>query len=197
MLHVWMIFLSVAMASSPPFWKAKDKVYERVKEGEIIVAVKAEEATSTQKRLTIAGGGQVAAPRDHVLRLARDYNQVARLSGFVEKSVYHSDTGVMDLHLSIFGHHADVKVAVESPASAEPPRLTFRILEGPMQGLRGQLDFVALGPSKTEVGIEGEYAYTRFPLPRFFLEFGLEVAFQKMAARLRQKVESSYRDGQS
>jgi hypothetical protein len=44
----------------------------------------------------------------------------------------------------------------------------------------------------------GEYSYDHFPVPKFFLEFGVEVIFQKMALRLRRYVEEQYaREGKN
>ena len=198
MLRGFLAFLALtaaAHAGPKPFWQAKDKVYERVKSGEIIVAVtSASPEAPLKNRLTINGGGWVRAPRDFVFEYAQDFDKLARLSGFIEKSAYDKDGGNIRLTVSALGYKAELKAKVASVRDADPKRIEFEVVEGVVKGMRNQILFVnPESPGKTEVAIQGEYRYDTFPIPKAFLEFGMEVVFQKMAARLRQQVETAYR----
>lgn len=100
------------------------------------------------------------------------------------------------------GYKAELTVGLK--AEKDIRKLEFEILKGPMAGMRSRLVMTevaattsGLNPSgvKTEVGIDGEYQYDQFPLPRFFLQFGLEVIFQKMATRMRNEAEAAFKGG--
>ncbi len=65
MLPFLFIFL-IAHAAQEPFWKTKEKVFERVKNGEIIVAVKTEtvkEKGHPPHLMTTQGGGMCKLPQ--------------------------------------------------------------------------------------------------------------------------------------
>lgn len=198
MLRWFFSFLAIAAAAPPagqPFWKSKDKVYQRIQNGEVIVSVAAAAPAPPQaKRLTIQGGGHVRAPRDFVFTYARDFDQIARLSGFIQKSKYNKDDQTIDISVSALGHTADLRLAVKTEAEAAPKAIEFEVIRGPLTGMKNRVTFAELSkPTLSEVGIAGEYRYDQFPIPQFFLEFGMEVVFQKIATRLRQQAEAAYR----
>lgn len=94
------------------------------------------------------------------------------------------------MDLEAFSHAATLRVDLK-PASAEtePRLIAYKLVGGPMTGFAGQIDFVKVAERKCEVGFVGEYKYDNFPIPRLFLEFGMEVVLQRMAARLRAFTE--------
>lgn len=197
MLRGFLAFLAalgVAGAEAPPFWKAKEKVYSRVREGEVIVSVRSGDPVQPfKKRLTINGGGHVQAPRDFVFAYAQDFDQIARLSGFIQKAKYDAEAGTVDADIAAFGYKSSFRLKVSSDSSAEPKRIGLEMVKGPLTGLRSSVTFASLSGDKTEVGIEGDYRYDEFPIPKMFLEFGMEVVFQKMAVRLRSTAEAAHR----
>ncbi|MBX3021334.1 MAG: SRPBCC family protein [Bdellovibrionales bacterium] len=191
-----LFFATIALAAdaAEPFWKAKEKVYKRIQNGDIVVSVTTVKPEPPFKRkLSINGGGQVRAGRDFVFNYAQDFAQVARLSGFIEKSYYDSSAQTLRLSVAAMGHRAELKLQVKAQAEAEPKRVEFTVVEGPLKGMRNTISFTPLSAGKTEVGIEGFYSYDEFPIPKFFLEFGMEVVFQKIATRLRQQAEAAAR----
>jgi len=194
------LILAATARADTPFWKSKSKVYERVRVGEIMVSVKSIAGRPPfQHTLRISGGGHVRAPKTFVVSFAQDFDQVARLSGFIEKSVYHKDRGQLELDLAALGHRAHMQIAVKAILT-DSPRIVFEVLRGPLEGLESQVAFSEVSARVTEVGMDGHFNYNTFPIPRLFLQFGLEVVFQKMAARLRAEVESAYKaqgDGHS
>lgn len=187
-----MIF--AAESAPPPFWKAKEKYYERVKEGEVLVAVKSVAPTSNgvKNTLSLAGGGHVRAPAAYVFATANQFEKVATLTGYIEKAHYDSSKSILSLEISAYGYKTSMDLKVNAMADHEPKIVSFEVVRGPLQGLTARLSFTEISSAKTEIGMSGEYSYDRFPIPRLFLEFGMEVVFQKMAVRLRSFVEEQY-----
>lgn len=196
-LRILAIRLAVHAATvAPPFWKAKEKVYQRVQDGEVIVAVRAVDARSPRggRRLKIDGGAQVRAPCDFVFAYARDIRKVATQAPFVEKAVLDGDR--LKLTLAAFGHRTDLRLSAHVFDEAVPRRLEFDVLEGRLRGLELALSFdpikASARPAKCEVGLTGDYPFTELALPKVFAEFGMEVVLQKMAERLRREVQGAY-----
>lgn len=191
MLPLLFIFLS-ASAADLPFWKAKEKVYERVKNGEIIVAVKSQsvsEPGTAKNLMTIHGGGHTGAPIDFVYAKATDFEQLGKVSGYIKSARFDADQGVLEITVAAFGFEGKMKLILQLHP---PQRIEFLVASGSMQGMTGTILLTSLSPLKTEVGVETRFRYNDFPAPRVFLEFGLEVVFQRMAARLRAYVEEEY-----
>jgi hypothetical protein len=190
MLHALLaIFVSVAGADSAPFWKAKEKAYSRVENGEILVSVHSEKPL-----MAINGGGQVRAPRDFVYNFAKDFNHIENLGVYVDHSHYDAEAGTVALSMSALGKHAEFLVRVQSFDDEDPRRIAFTITQGPLSGLHADLTFRTLtAPAKSEVGIHGEYRYTDQALYKFLLEMGMEMVFRRMAERLRDQVQAAYR----
>lgn len=190
-------FGSFAVAGSAPppvaFWKAKPKVYERIQNREIIVAVDSTSADKSPRHaLAVNGGGQVTAPCDFTYEKVNHYEEMARLTDYVSDPVYHPDSKTLTLHMNAYGYQADLTVAIEAKDKATPKALAFRIVKGPMKDFAGQLAFDPIKADKCEIGITGAYRYDEFPLPKIFLEFAMEFVFQRMASRLRTHVEDAY-----
>jgi hypothetical protein len=189
----------LTQANELPFWKAKAKIYQRIENREIIVSVHSEKAEKPQlpHDLHAAGGGQVNSPRDFLFSEAKKYGDLSHNSDYVKSSIYHPDTHILELKIEAFGHSSEMNVELKEISSDETRQILFHILSGPFKGFQGTVDFTSLKPKKSEVGFSGEYRYDEFPIPRFFLEFGMEIVLQKMAFRLRKHVEELWRETQS
>lgn len=192
------LFASSTVFAEVPFWKAKDKVYERIQNRDIIVSVK-EAGTAKppfQHRLEMNGAGRLEIPCAYAFKLSQDVVAIADESGYMEKSRYNRETQILSTRIAAYGLKADVetKIAADNSESSEP-NLVFEILKGPMTGLKGQFTFFKVAAKKCDIGLSGDYHYDRFPVPQFFLRFGMEVMFQRMAARLRAYAERQYDRG--
>jgi hypothetical protein len=195
MLKLLTCLLTIAMAQELPFWKSKEKVYSRVENGEVIVSVKEVKLPAGQagKKLKVEGGGQVAAPRASVFKIAQRYENLPRFSDYIKTAKFDPATSVLKLHVAGFGYATDMDVHVKPSQSEAASSLEYLVRTGPMQGLTGRVTMTDLPRSKTEVGLDGEFKYTQFPLPQLFLEFGLELAFRRLAWRLRTFAEQESR----
>jgi hypothetical protein len=194
---LWTLTWASLQAAEAPFWKSKAKVYERVQNGEIIVAVSAREnATSPRRTLRLNGGGQVMVPREFVYTQAQKYDQFPRASEHVKSISYDAEKHRVTMDLEALGNRMRFVVEVRANRDVDPWRLEYRVVGGPFVGLTGQVGFADLG-QKTEVGFSGEYKYDRLPVPQKFLEFGMEVVLQRMAARLRAFVTEEWKKNKS
>ncbi len=200
LLTCLLTFCSV-QANGEPFWKTKEKVYERVQNGEVIVGVHGEFASKQTPRntLTVNGGGQLAAPRDFVFAAAQKYAELMRTSDYIRRANYDARTHRLDLDLQMLGYSSHIQVELNAMSAPEPQRIEYKIVAGPLAGFHGFLTFARISTDllqrRCEVGIWGEYKYDVFPIPKVFLEFGMEVVFKRLAERLRSHVESEYNVG--
>ncbi len=196
------LFLALIVASSaiaePPFWKAKDKVYTRIQNREVIVSVKSIErpGSSFKNQLSMAGGGQAAAPCDYMFKVSQDYAPIAKSSGYMEDVLWLADERVLLARIVAYGYRAKIAVKLDAvKGEGVDPHLNFEVVKGPMTGMKGRFTFASAGVKKCDVGLAGEYGYDKFPIAQIFLRFGMEVMFQRMASRMRTYAEGRY--GQS
>jgi len=197
MLPILFMILSLpcAWAEDPPapFWKTKEKVYQRIQNGEVIVVVKSVQSAQGQKQLLVQGGGQVRAPAAFVFNEALNFDQLAKVSGYIKKARFDAKKDILELEVGAFGHRSKMKLLLKAFEEQRPRRIDYQVIDGAMKGLAGTFRFDELSAKKTEVGITSDFQYDEFPVPKLFLEFGLEVVFQRMAVRLRQHVEDEFR----
>lgn len=195
-MWIVILMLQVAWATEAPlpFWKAKEKVYRRISNGEVIVVVKSAplEGAGAKNHLKIEGGGQVNAPASFVFRKALDFDQLGKISGYIKSAKFDPQSEILRLEVGAFGYQSHMKMSLKSDDSRQPARIDFLVLDGAMKGLSGTFLFTSLAPKKSEVGIDCDFRYDQFPVPKLFLEFGLEVVFQRMALRLRHHVEEEF-----
>ena len=194
MLKLMSCLLTIAVAQTLPFWKSKAKVYERVQNREVIVSVTALDHTPEVPRYTlrVVGGGQSRVPCDFVFIQAENYEETARLSGYVTQAKFNPETRVMNVTVEAFFHSASMQIAVQSHPAPER-KLDFTMLTGAMRGFQWALSFADLNSGICEIAIDGSYLYDQFPIPRLFLEFGMEAVFKRMAERLREQVEAHWK----
>lgn len=198
MFRAWLLLLSMSVgATEAPFWKSKEKAVERIQNGEILVAVTSNspQKSSPKNHLRILGGGHVGAPVEFVVKQALDFENAAKISEHIKSAKYDAAARTLEIGVGAFGHTGKMKLAIATSPQDKPRSIEFTVIEGSMKGLKGKFDFAEV-PGKspqTEVGIDAEFRYDDFPVPKVFLEFGLEVVFQRMAGRLRGHVEEQYR----
>jgi hypothetical protein len=197
MLLALIIFLTSvsAPAAEAPFWKSKEKAYDRIKNGEILVAVKStdvKEPGRAKNLMIIRGGGRVGAPAEFVYKKALEFDRLGKVSGYIKSAKFDPAAQTLDLVVGALGFVGKMRMRMKMRPEADPRQIEFLVQSGSMQGLSGVFTFEDIGPRKTEVGIDSRFRYDEFPAPRVFLEFGLEVVFQRMAARLRAYVEEEF-----
>lgn len=192
-LTCWLTFSQV-LATEIPFWKSKEKIYERVQNGEVMLNARSEPRSSPAKArlLKVHGGAQAQAPCKAVMAQVLKPEQLPKATDYIRKATFDRKKSVLDVSIEALGHKAHLKVSLRPDEKSDPQNLHFVILAGPMHGFVGDLTFTPVSSRKCEVGFVGEFKYDHFPLPQSFLEFGLEVVLKRMAARLRAYVETEW-----
>jgi hypothetical protein len=187
-MYVRFLSLFLVPALAAPFWQAKEKYHARVRNGEVLVSVH-ENQSGGARRLTLEGGAQVHATKDFVVSALRDYERLARLTGYAEEAHFDASSGILKVKLAAYGRRAQMDVKIQSVDDG----VNVKVVEGALKGLAMGLHVTSIAAEICEVGVDGEFAYEKFPLPRFFVEFGMEVILKRMAWRLRHQVESDFK----
>lgn len=180
-----------------PFWKAKAKVYQKIlKERAVIVSVKATELNprppeEAKYRLDMVGATAIESPRSTVFEILRDGKELKALSTVFKEVKYSTDKRRLDLHCEAFKYHAQMRLDVQWREEPKTRRseMHFHVIAGTFQGLTGILRSEELSSTRNETSLTAKFFYNKLPVPDFFVEFGLEVVLQKMAARLRTRAE--------
>lgn len=188
MLLIILMFLGPFPArAEEPFWRAKEKVYQRIENREVIVSVSSQEAPAGGHHLVIRGGGQVNAPCGVVAKSAQNYEPMAKASGYLDDAKFNADSSILEGHIRAYG----LKSKLEMKLQNLNPDIAYEILTGPLKGLNGRFQFLDAG-KKCDVGMTGDFSYEKFPVPQFFLRFGMEVMLQRMAGKIRAYAEEQH-----
>jgi Polyketide cyclase / dehydrase and lipid transport len=207
------VSVSAADSVSPlpplPFWRAKPKVFAKITdERQIVVSVNAEKRGS-KSVLLMDGGGLVSAPAETSFAEAQKYQNLKELSDDIVEVKTGPAADDVFIHTQAFNYHARMmmKVTTETVAVAakktvtetksspqaatatvESQHLRFTVVDGNFKGMTGEFNFSPY-KSKTILGFHAEYEYDVLPMPKFFVEFGLEVVLQRVASRMRSYIE--------
>lgn len=196
---MFLIILALIAGASAgePFWRAKDKVYSRIREREIVVSVKTEPMKKPLHRLVVAGGGQMRAPCDFAFRAAQDYEALAKQSDYIEEARYTPEKNELFVKISAYGYTQSNDMRIEAGKDGAFDAIFYEILSGRMKGFKGRFVFYPVAGQEAgalcDIGTAGEVSYEKLPLPKIFVTFGMEVMFQRMAGRLRAYAEENYR----
>lgn len=186
------------VSNETPFWKSKEKIYARIRdEKSIIVSVKAEPEKADPKKpniMRMIGGGIIATPQNFAFERSVDFANLKKVSSHVRRADYNAKDQTLDLHTEAFNYHAHMKLKVNRVETAAEKAILFKVIQGHFLGMEGKVSFVEVSPLRSEIGFAAGYRYDKLPFPQFFVEFGLEVVVQKIAALLRTNIENQYQE---
>ncbi len=181
-----------------PFWRRKEKLHKRLlEERDIIVAVKARPGSkgTEKEELFMQGAGVVDAPVDFTYQQAKRFSDYPRMSNFVKSGQYDENSGLLKLHTEAFGYHAHLTLQMEfRDLKQEWKEIRFRVISGVFTGMTGVVRFDDVSKKRCEISLTSLFAFNELPMPRFFVEFGLEVALRIMATRMRSFAEREFRE---
>ena len=193
---IWSFLVSNGVAAELPFWKAKPEVYQKIVEQKrVFVSVTSVdgEKGSHEKHMKLSGGGQIRAPKDFAVERILDFEKSFQHSDFIKSVQVDSKHHSLFIHAVAYGFSNSMKVNwSQKKEGSGKTLLSFEVQEGIMKGFQWTLSFEKALKNRTDVGVDGDYNYEKFPMPAFFLRFGLEVVFQKLAIQLRSYVEEEY-----
>lgn len=210
-LIIFLIFLESGVSSAAlekalppllpvetPFWKAKPKVYAKIRdENAIIVSVNAAEEKADPKKpniMRMQGGGIISTPQQFAFDRSRDFSNLKKVSSHVRRADYNAKDQTLDLRTEAFNYTAIMKLKIERVENSSEKAIAFKVIEGHFLGMEGKVSFIEVTPIKSEIGFSAGYRYDKLPFPQFFVEFGLEVVIQKIAALLRTNIENQYQE---
>lgn len=190
----WLVFIVPAwsMPAEKPFWQVKEKAIERIKNREILVVVKS--APKDQGKLLLAqGGGRVNAPAEFTFQRALEYEQLPKHSSFIEQAIFNKETQELTIKVSAYGYHDKFRIKLDVRDKMDPKEVGYTVVEGSLKGFSGLFWFQPLESKTSEVGLEGRLEYEEIPVPKIFLEFGMEVVMQRLAGKLREYAETEFK----
>lgn len=178
-----------------PFWVTKAKIQKRINEdGDVVVSVTEKTPGLVSKhQLYLQGVGITKAPLSHVDAVARDFSKYPKMSTYVKSAEFDTSQNKLKMTTEAFHYRADLHLKIEfRNISEKEKQIRFRVLEGVFKDMNGVLKMQETAANQTTVSFTGAWDYEKLPIPRFFVEFGMEVALKMMATRMRAFVMEHY-----
>lgn len=175
-----------------PFWRVKPKPFAKITEDrEIVVLVKTENEKAEVKTLKMDGGGALKRSASEVFADVQKYSNLKQVSERIVEVSYDSAKNELFVHCEAFQYHARMWMSVHPETVNNERRLNFKVLRGHFVGMQGAFTFEEFKPQMTLMGFRAVFDYKTLPMPRFFVEFGLEVVLQKVAKDMRTFLEKT------
>ena len=141
--------------------------------------------------MVMQSAGIVKSSRDFAFDQAKKYSDLPQVSDMVKEVRFDPKRGQLYVHTTAYGYHARMLMLVDSQST--PHQIRYHHIKGPFVGMAGIIQFEELEKNRTEMSMVGEYKYDKLPMPQFFLTFGLEIAMQNMAIKMRSFIEEKYK----
>ncbi len=184
--------LSAASGGERPFWRVKPKVLKKITDDRaIMVLVGAQPKKLKVSELKMQGGGQIKRPIEIVFRRVQKYDDLTKVSDYIKEVRENPSRGELFIRTEAFHYQARMTMKI-TPSSLDQinKKLEFKVIDGNFKGMTGAFTFEEYKPGLTLMGFEALYEYEKLPMPQFFIEFGLEIVLQKVAARMRTFIEA-------
>ena len=178
---------------TPPFWRGNAKVWNKISEHrDIVVSVVAhkENAKKKLKKLSMQGIGIVNLSSTRSFESLKDINRLKNISDYIKNLQFNPKTMKAYMMSEAFDYRADMWLQIGYHETDLYKEIRFKVVQGAFKGLLGNISFKPYKTSKSQIMLRAEYEYSKLPFPQFFVEFGLEVVLQKIAAKVRTFLES-------
>ncbi len=175
-----------------PFWEARPKAQSKIYEDkEIVVSVTAKKSDKKTTRLTMLGIGVLNRPIAKAFKLSKDFSNLKKVSDYIKDVQFNNHNSRLYLHSKAFGYHAIMFMNYQFVESKGQKEIRFHIFKGTFAGMIGVIRFKDYKRRKSEIQLLAQYDYVDLKIPKFFIEFGLEVVLQKIASKLRVFIEKA------
>jgi len=181
---------------SEPFWRKKQKVYQNMVDQRAIVVSVTERASPMPPRqsLFIQGAGIIDTPVAFAFDQARRFENFPQMSSYIKSVQWQSKSGILFVHMEAFGYGARLRFYVDVKDKKKPPEIRFLVFEGVFLGMSGVIRIEDVERRRAQISMTAQYQFDKLPIPKFFVEFGIEVALRIMATKMRTYIEQRWRE---
>ena len=168
-----------------PFWKAKPEVYQKILEERAVIV-----SAIGSPKIKLTGGGVAEVPIDFAFKETQNYAKLDQHVDLISNAKWNAQTSELDMDFHVLSIKNHLLVRIQP---LDPQTLNFEIREGWMKGLTGSLQFQAIKPDRTEVGLEAAMNESKSFFSRLFWSLTLEGVMKKTAESLRSYLETEWK----
>lgn len=194
MIHyLALVILALPSIAQVPEWLTKPSIQNRIHQDRFIF-MKAESFSENGKKgIRIKSAGIIEAPLSVTHKMIQEYDQYSKFVPYVEESILDKKTGLVFVHGALLGYHVKMTVRLTPKDSFLENRIFFETVSGYFTGMKGYILERESGKNKTEISMEAEYAGETLNLPDFLTNWGIEIAGQRAAGAMRDRIEKSWK----
>lgn len=179
------------------FWRNNPTLKDTIlTKGLVVGAVKLNESKQNSvKTLIMQSIGVVNVPLKQSFEFASNLENYTRMSKYIEKIQVYKTKKLLYARTRAFNYYAEFLVqTMQIKPNNEGAQLQWRVVGGLFEGMVIVFNLRPLNEHKTEVVMTAKYKFKTLPLPlpKFFVEFGLEVIMQETGKELSKLLEADY-----
>lgn len=178
-----------------PFWQNNQKIFQQMLHNRKIVVRAQVKRAAEKTMIKVTGAGIVNVPMAYATSEIIKFENLTKVSSSFEKVVHRPEIKEVYIFIKALGMQVRFIQSYKWNASRQKePQLDWIVTWGPLKGMVGHYRFRKISPRKTEVSIWTSLGEPQWPIPRFLLGFTLEVIAEKTAQKMRNFLESNYRN---
>tara|TARA_B100000749_G_scaffold280891_1_gene280271 strand:- start:44567 stop:45184 length:618 start_codon:yes stop_codon:yes gene_type:complete len=175
------------------FWEDQPKWIKKAeKNREILVYVSESEEKTQVKLLSLQAMGIMNVPPEEAVQRSVRYENLKKLSSIVTDLRHDAKNNKLNIKTKSFGYTAEFDIKTSVKRDSESTWIHWNVVGGYFKGMQLHFELKGFGDRKTRIALYGEHRYKDLGIPRFFIEFGMEVIMQQSAHRLRQIIEEEF-----
>jgi hypothetical protein len=167
------------------FWQTKPKVFDSILvDRKIVVSVVSDPA------LRFVAAGLVKAPVAVAFSKATRFEDLPKVSSRIRRANFDRAKSVLDFEGEAFGYVAPMKLLIDQDSKCtEVCDFRFLVIDGAFLGMKGVVRMKKQTESSCILSLWSIYSGKPLPLPKFLVEWGMEIAIHQVATVMRKHLE--------
>ena len=174
-----------------PFWD--NKYYKFDHSNFPKVSVKSHKQ-KIDHRLYMNGIVTVNVPARFIWKISKDLETFKGISEHIISVEHNHRFNFAVFKLSAYGYFTNESVKVKYVEKGGNYYVNFSVFEGFFKGANAQLKIAKKTRRNTDVSLQVTYDYKEWPMPKLFIEFGIEVVLQKIASKIKTFLQKEYQN---
>lgn len=178
-----------------PFWRSKKEVAQKMfTENLLVVSASTGEVSESLHEMKVVAGGVSNTPFEFTKKTIQNYEQLPQADSHFKEVKYLPEKNMLYIHMAALGYHARMNLKLSTQTLGSKFQIQWECVEGSFKGMKGLFEVVELERQKTEISMTAEYRASKLPLPSVLMGPGLEAVGKLTAYKLRDFVQSKYRE---
>lgn len=144
-------------------------------------------------RLIMNGVVNIKVPSGYFWKELQNLENFQKASSHITSIKHDQGQKFAVMQFSAYGYYTRESMRVSYTEDEKYYYINFLVKLGFFKGANAQMKLLKKTQRNTDVSVQVIYNYKQWPVPKLFLEFGIEVVLQKMASTVKTFLQDKYK----